>query len=78
LNQLEQGSVSLEIADNGIGVPAAIDLHNLKSLGMRIIFGIAGHQLHARVQVDTSEGVRWHILLPELSAPLESETPYMQ
>ena len=78
LSRLEHGAVLLEISDNGIGVPAEIDLHTRKSLGMRIIFGIAGHQLHAQVRVNTSNGVSWRIFIPELTDHPGSETPHLQ
>jgi PAS domain S-box-containing protein len=74
LTRLEQGQVLLEISDNGVGIPAEIDLRNLKSLGMRIIFGIAGHQFHAQVQVDTTQGVCWRIRFSDLSKIQENET----
>jgi PAS domain S-box-containing protein len=78
LSRLEQSAVLLEISDNGIGVPAEIDLHNRKSLGMRIIFGIAGHQLHAQVQVNTSSGVAWRIRIPDLAEQQGRETLHLQ
>ena len=76
--RLEESQVVLEISDNGTGVPAGIDLPNMKSLGMRIIFGIAGHQLHAQVQVDTANGIGWRICFPNLANPLESESLRIQ
>jgi PAS domain S-box-containing protein len=78
LTRLEGSQVLLEISDNGTGIPKNMDLPHMKSLGMRIIFGIAGHQLHAQVQVDTTHGVSWRIHFPNLAETSESELPYLQ
>jgi len=67
LTRPEQSQVLLEISDDGVGLPNGSDLGSKKSLGMRIIQGIASHQLRARVELDASQGVCWRIWFPHLS-----------
>lgn len=50
----------------------------MKSLGMHINFGIAGRQLLAQVQVDTTNGVGCRIYFSTLTDPPESETLLLQ
>lgn len=45
----EQDDICLEVSDNGIGLPAGIDLHNLDTLGYKTIFALGKHQLHGQI-----------------------------
>ncbi len=61
LSRSAQGMIRLEIADNGVGVPPGVDIRHKDTLGVQIITGVAGRQLGAKVEVDTSHGVAWCI-----------------
>jgi PAS domain S-box-containing protein len=61
LSRTDSGMILLEISDNGVGIPAGVNIHDQNTLGTQIIFGIALHQLGAQVDVETSHGVSWRI-----------------
>ena len=61
LARSKDATITLEISDDGIGVPAEKDLRQSNTLGMQTIFGIASHQLGARVDLKTDRGVAWRI-----------------
>ena len=59
LEQAKDATIILEISDDGVGVPPEKNLRQSNTLGMQTIFGIAGHQLNAKVDLKTSHGVTW-------------------
>ena len=48
------GSVLIEVRDNGVGVPQGVDLHNPRSLGLKIV-GILVRQLKGTVEMIRGE-----------------------
>ena len=61
--RLEQAedTILLEVSDDGVGVPPEQNLQQSNTLGIQTIFGIAGHQLNAKVDLKTDQGVTWRI-----------------
>jgi len=53
----------LEVWDNGVGLPADLDLQNAKSLGLRLV-NLLSLQLHGQVQAETDTGTRFRITFP--------------
>jgi two-component sensor histidine kinase len=45
------------VADNGVGVPAGFDFSGHSTLGLRIVFFTAEHQLQGKVEFQTDNGV---------------------
>jgi PAS domain S-box-containing protein len=60
LAPLQQGGLSLTVADNGVGVPAEIDIRNTDSLGMQIV-GDLVQQLNGTLRVNTKDGTQFTI-----------------
>jgi PAS domain S-box-containing protein len=56
----QNGRVSLEVKDNGVGLPDGLDWRETKSLGLRLVHMLAG-QIEADVQVNVNEGTVFHI-----------------
>jgi two-component sensor histidine kinase len=50
----------LTVADNGIGLPADLQVQNLPSVGMRVVFRLL-NQLGATYQIDRTGGTTWRI-----------------
>jgi PAS domain S-box-containing protein len=61
LHENVTGEISLEVADNGVGVPAGFDLRKAGSLGVMTVFNLAEYQLRANVTFDTKSGVTYRI-----------------
>ncbi len=61
LAQCASNRLRLEFSDNGIGIPAGVDLRRQKSYGMQSVFSIAELQLGGQVQVDSHQGLSYTI-----------------
>jgi two-component sensor histidine kinase len=59
------GFYELTVSDNGIGLPASIDIRTAQSLGLKLVNFLARHELHASVDVDVSAGTRFTIRFGE-------------
>ncbi len=55
----EDGNSVLSVADNGTGLPADFDPLTAKSLGLRLVNFLSGHQLHAEISVRTDRGTEF-------------------
>jgi len=53
--------INLRIEDDGIGIPENIDPKNMESLGLKLVYMLAEHQLSGKVKVDHKKGTRFHI-----------------
>lgn len=45
----------LRVEDNGVGLPGHIDLHESKTLGLRLVSGLAVQQLGGCIDIDRSD-----------------------
>jgi PAS domain S-box-containing protein len=53
--------INLRIEDDGIGIPKDIDLEKTESLGLKLVYMLAEHQLSGKVEVDRENGTRFHV-----------------
>jgi PAS domain S-box-containing protein len=60
LHELDDSNVELIIGDNGIGLPETIDLKDIESLGLSLIFLLA-IQLRGSVEIDKAGGTKFTI-----------------
>ncbi len=54
----------LSVSDNGIGLPAELDIRRIPTLGLRLVVGLAESQLGGSIEVDRSGGSRFRIRFP--------------
>lgn len=54
------GRINLHIGDNGIGLPADLDILNSDTLGLQLVSTLV-EQLEGEIQVDNSEGIKYLI-----------------
>jgi two-component sensor histidine kinase len=54
----------LTVQDNGVGIPAAVKLENLRSLGLKIAYDLA-LQLEGNLELDRSSGTRFQLTFVE-------------
>jgi PAS domain S-box-containing protein len=60
-----EGYYTLSVSDNGVGLPATVDIKTAKSLGLKLVHFLARHQLRATVDVEVSGGTRYTIRFKE-------------
>ena len=58
------GAITLVIEDDGVGLPADLDVEHLPSLGLRLVRQLVG-QLHGRMSVSAMRGTRFEIAFQE-------------
>ncbi|RJR19249.1 MAG: HAMP domain-containing protein [Nitrospiraceae bacterium] len=56
----------MTVSDNGIGIPADLDITKTKSLGLQLIHTLSEHQLQGRLDLDRSNGTTFHITFRKL------------
>jgi len=59
------GYFTLSVSDNGVGLPASVDIRSASSLGLKLVYFLARHQLRATVDVDGTGGTRYVIRFKE-------------
>ncbi len=47
--------------DDGVGIPADIDIRNTDTMGMRLVVGLVESQLGGQVDLDRENGTRFTI-----------------
>ena len=52
----ENNTMTLKFCDNGIGLPAYLDLENPKSLGLQLVRLLVNHDLQGTLDISTSQG----------------------
>ncbi len=57
----------LVVSDDGVGIPEEIDIRKTKSLGLQLVKTLAEHQLRGTVNLDRTEGTKFHIRFSEAS-----------
>ncbi len=56
----------LTVTDNGIGLPADIDIKNTKSLGLQLVTNLTTHQLRGSIELRRAGGTAYFIRFKEL------------
>lgn len=57
----EDGEITLEVRDNGVGIPREIDIRRTATMGMRLVTGLVENQLGGTIDVDRSAGTAFRI-----------------
>ncbi len=58
MNPVEPDEIEIAVADNGIGLPEGLDIHQTDSLGLRLVIGLVEKQLCGSVTVTGDGGTR--------------------
>ena len=56
-----EGIVTLELRDNGVGLPADLDIHDTTTMGMRLVTGLVENQLGGTIEVDRRTGTAFRV-----------------
>ncbi len=52
------------VSDNGVGLPAELDIHMTNTLGLKLVSGLAESQLGGNIWVERDQGTRFIIRIP--------------
>jgi PAS domain S-box-containing protein len=55
----DDGSYLLKVSDNGVGLPAGLDIQKTQTLGLKLINFLARHQLRAKIEINTEKGTEF-------------------
>lgn len=61
--------ISIIVSDNGIGLPAAIDIPAISTLGLQLV-NVLVQQIHGTLAIDRSSGTTWTISFPIVNSTL--------
>ena len=63
-------SLRLRVADNGVGLPATLDLQQLRSLGLQLVSDLVG-QIQGRLEIGRGPGAVFEVVFtPQTASPL--------
>jgi two-component sensor histidine kinase len=65
LGTTQDGDIELRVADDGVGLPPALDLKNIDSLGLTLAIDLAKRQLKGQVEVRREQGMEFRLLFKE-------------
>jgi len=65
----EDGEVVLRVSDDGVGLPADLDIRATESMGMSLVVGLVENQLGGRLELDRDKGTCFTIIFSLDSAP---------
>ncbi len=60
----ECNQLVLMVSDNGVGLPAGIDIHQSTSMGLQLVSGLA-RQLDATLELDRKDGVSFKLVMAQ-------------
>jgi len=58
---VKNGKIMLVVHDDGVGIPAEVDIRNTETMGMRLVIGLVESQLGGQVDLDRDHGTRFTI-----------------
>ncbi|GAK55168.1 hypothetical sensory transduction histidine kinase [Candidatus Vecturithrix granuli] len=73
VHQMSDQSVKLVVADNGVGIPADIDLTRTQSFGLHLI-SLLVEQYDGQIQLDHENGTQFTITFPEILSARKHQT----
>ena len=56
-----KNEIDLEISDDGVGIPANLDLKTSKSLGLHLVNILVTNQLQGQIKLDRGAGTKFQI-----------------
>jgi two-component sensor histidine kinase len=63
-SEISVKQVIFSVSDNGIGIPADMDIHTADTLGLRLVYILGELQLKGKVSIDRTGGAAFHITFP--------------
>jgi PAS domain S-box-containing protein len=63
MRQTQDGKIALTVSDDGVGIPESMDIRKMQTLGIQLVLGLTEQQLEGSVEVDTTGGTRFNIVI---------------
>ena len=63
MHRTEDGKIGLTVSDDGVGIPESMDIRKTETLGIQLVLGLAERQLEGSVEVETTGGTRFNIVI---------------
>ncbi len=63
LEQSKEGTINIELTDNGVGIDPTFDLRKISTMGLQNVFNLIEYQLGGRVSYKEKNGLKWKISL---------------
>ena len=61
----KNGIINIHVEDNGVGIPADLNLKEGDSIGLQTMFSLIEYQLKGEVNYVTDEGLKWHLKIKD-------------
>ncbi len=68
VTSVPDGGIKLVVRDNGIGMPAELDIRATKTMGMGLVVSLVERQLRGQLDLDRSQGTCFTIVIPPEAA----------
>ncbi len=65
LFQDKDGTINIQLSDNGTGIPADIELENVNTMGLQTVFNLIKYQLKGEITYKSDKGLKWDIKLKD-------------
>lgn len=65
LHKPDEDTISIFLSDNGVGIPADIDLEKVNTIGLQTIFSLIKYQLKGDVSYTVDNGLKWQIIIED-------------
>lgn len=63
-SQVSEGTLFLEVKDNGVGLPKEVNIGETNSLGLRLVRALT-RQLRGQLEIQTQGGTVFHLTFPQ-------------
>ena len=61
LREINSDEIQLTVNDDGVGIPAEIDIRETESLGLQLVYILAENQLEGSIELDRDKGTAFRI-----------------
>ncbi len=61
MRELAGDKIELIVKDNGVGIPEELDIHKIKTLGLRLVRTLAENQLKGEMKLNRDEGTKIYV-----------------
>ncbi|NQT65662.1 MAG: sensor histidine kinase, partial [FCB group bacterium] len=65
LFQDKDGTINIQLNDNGVGIPSDINLENVNTMGLQTVFNLIKYQLKGEITYNSDKGLKWNIKLKD-------------
>ena len=74
IRETKNAEIDIVVRDDGLGLPADIDIHQPYSVGLHLVNGLAVHQLGGQIEVRRETGTEFRIIFPLLFTEIKEAT----